>query len=109
MDSVKHDGSFDRPARLGNAVSRLIRNRGLAERSSNNALKTAWKNAVGDALAARSSVKKLQAGILVVNVTNGAALEELRGFRHDEVLQSLRQAFPDTEIRNIRYVRQTVR
>jgi len=107
MDSVRNEGAFDGPSRLGNAVSRLIRHRGLAERSRHHQLAAEWKKAVGPELAARSSVRRLRGGILEVAVSNGAALEQLRGFLHQTVLKDMQQAMPDSEIRDIRYVRQS--
>jgi Dna[CI] antecedent, DciA len=105
MESVSNDGSFDRPLRLCSVVSKLIRRRGLVERSSNTGLESAWKKAVGEELAARSSARRLNAGILEVIVTNSAALEQLRGFLHGDVLDALQRQLPDSGIRGIRYVR----
>ncbi|MFM7864872.1 MAG: DUF721 domain-containing protein, partial [Planctomycetaceae bacterium] len=84
---------------------RLIRERGLAGRSEADALDAEWKSVVGPDAGRHSAARKIKDGILEVAVTNGAILQELRGFLHETVLQQLQQRLPNSGIRGIRYIR----
>jgi len=93
------------PGSLGNALFRLIRQKGLMNRSATDTLDAEWKLIVGPELARRSHARKIKDGIVEVAVTNSAVLEELRGYMHEEILQQLKTRLPDSEIRGVRYVR----
>ncbi|MEY4187031.1 MAG: DUF721 domain-containing protein [Planctomycetaceae bacterium] len=93
------------PGSLGQAVFRLIRERGLVGRSETDALDAEWKAVVGPEVGRRSAARKIKDGILEVAVTNSAVLQELRGFLHEAVLQQLQQRLPNSGIRGIRYKR----
>lgn len=93
------------PGSLGQAIFRLIRERGLAGRSEADALDAEWKSVVGPDAGRHSAARKIRDGILEVAVTNGAILQELRGFLHETVLQQLQQRLPNSGIRGIRYIR----
>jgi predicted nucleic acid-binding Zn ribbon protein len=93
------------PGSLGQAVFRLIRERGLAGRSETDALDSEWKAVVTAEVGRRSTARKIKDGILEVAVTNSAVLQELRGFLHETVLQQMQQRLPNSGIRGIRYIR----
>lgn len=99
------DERLPAPATLHSAVNKLIRKRGLADRTAASALDEEWKQIVGPELGARSVARKIKDGIVEVAVTNGAALEQLRGFFHETALAQLRERLPESGIRGIRYVR----
>ncbi len=93
------------PGSLGNALFRLIRTKGLMDRSATRSLDAEWKDIVGPELGRRSTARKIRDGVLEVVVTNSAVLEELRSFLHESVLEQLKTRLPDSGIRAIRYVR----
>ncbi len=93
------------PGSLGNALFKLIRQKGLMNRSATDALDAEWKQIVGPELARRSNARKIKDGIVEVAVTNSAVLEELRGYMHQGVLEQLKARLPDSGIRGLRYVR----
>ncbi|MFM7921277.1 MAG: DUF721 domain-containing protein, partial [Planctomycetaceae bacterium] len=74
-------------------------------RSEADALDAEWKSVVGPDAGRHSAARKIKDGILEVAVTNGAILQELRGFLHETVLQQLQQRLPNSGIRGIRYIR----
>lgn len=99
------DETLSTPGSLKNALMRLIRSKGLVNRSAAESLDAEWKRIVGPDLGRRSTARKVNAGVLEVAVTNSAALEELRGFMHETILQQLQTSLPQSNIRTIRYVR----
>lgn len=102
---MSEENPFHRPALLGDILSKLIRRKGLAETSAVDQLDVAWKQAVGAELASRSSAARLRGGVLEVVVTNSAAMEQLRSYLNQSVLEKLQAALPQSGIRSIRYVR----
>lgn len=99
------DETLSTPGSLKNALMRLIRSKGLANRSAAESLDAEWKRIVGPELGRRSTARKVNAGVLEIAVTNSAALEELRGFLHETVLQQMQASLPQSNIRTIKYVR----
>ncbi|MGV2340894.1 MAG UNVERIFIED_CONTAM: DUF721 domain-containing protein [Planctomycetaceae bacterium] len=90
------------PGSIGNAVQRLIRSRGLLERSATDLLNDAWKQAVGPELARHSRAIKIREGTLEVAVTNSAALHEIHSYHQESILKQLQAKLPDSGIRALR-------
>ena len=99
------DEALSSPSSLKNALTRLIRRRGLANRSAAETLNAEWNRIVGQKIGQRSTARRIKAGVLEVVVTNSAAMEELRGYLHESVLQQMQASLPESSIRSIRYVR----
>jgi predicted nucleic acid-binding Zn ribbon protein len=102
---VSDDESLRAPSQLRDVLSRLIRRRGLVETSAADELNDAWKQIAGPEIGKLSKVKKLQSGVLEILVFNGPALEQLRGFLHQQILSAMQERFPESSIRVIRYRR----
>lgn len=94
------------PGSLGNALSRLIRSRGLVDRSAKQTLDVEWKRIVGPELGRHSTARRVRDGVLEVVVSNSAVLQELRGFMHETILEQLKVRLVESGIRGIRYVRE---
>lgn len=90
------------PGSIGNAVQRLIRSRGLLERSATDLLDDALKQAVGPELARHCRVIKIRDGTLEVAVTNSAALQEIHSYHQESILRQLQTKLPDSGIRALR-------
>ena len=90
------------PGSIGNAIQRLIRTRGLLERSATDVLNDAWKQAAGPELARHSRAVKIRDGILEVAVTNSAALQEIHSYHQESILNLLQTKLPDSGIRALR-------
>jgi predicted nucleic acid-binding Zn ribbon protein len=103
--SIVTDDVISGPTSLKHSLTRLIRSKGLANRSAAESLDAEWKRIVGPELAQRSTARGIRAGVVEVVVSNSAALEELRGFLHESVLEQMKASLPESSIRSIRYVR----
>ena len=99
------DEALSSPSSLKNALTRLIRRKGLVNRSAAEALNTEWNRIVGPEIGRRSRARRIRDGIVEVVVTNSVAMEELRGYLHETVLQQMQTSLPESNIRAIRYVR----
>jgi predicted nucleic acid-binding Zn ribbon protein len=99
------DESMGSPTSLKNALLRLIRSKGLVNQSAAQTLDSEWKRIVGPELGRRSTARRVRNGVVEVVVTNGAVLEELRGFVHESALSQMQASLPESAIRAIRYVR----
>lgn len=102
---IVSDESLSSPIPLKNALMRLIRSRGLVNRSASEALDSEWKRIVGPDLGRCSTARRIRNGVVEVVVSNGAVLEELRGFLHETALTRMQTSLPDSGIRAIKYVR----
>jgi len=97
--------SFDRPTPLGQLLVRVIRQRGIAEKSGQQKLNAIWADAAGERIGHRSSVKRLRDGVLEVGVRNGAVLEELNSYLKHNLLSGIQAKYPDLRIRSLKFVR----
>ncbi|RLT07635.1 MAG: DUF721 domain-containing protein [Planctomycetota bacterium] len=103
--SALSDEALSSPSSLKNALTRLIRRKGLVNRSATEALHAEWTRIVGPEIGRRSRARRIRDGVLEVVVTNSATMEELRGYLHETVLQQIQISLPESKIRSIRYVR----
>jgi predicted nucleic acid-binding Zn ribbon protein len=77
--------------------------RGYGRLRGRGQLEAAWAGAVGEAASRHTRVDRLRQGVLSVTVAHPALLDELAAFRKPALLAALRQAAPDTPIRDIRF------
>lgn len=101
------EGTGPPPLSLGSALGRLLRKRGLADRSGSAELDRMWKQIVGEEYGRHSRANRIRGGVVEVDVFNGAILEQLRGFMHQQLLEQLQQLLPQSEIKGIRYRRRS--
>ncbi len=99
------DESLSSPASLKSAILRLIRSKGLVNRSASEALDSEWKRIVGPELGRRSTARRIRNGVVEVVVSNGAVLEELRSYLHESALAQMQASLPESNIKAIKYVR----
>ncbi|MFK7821249.1 MAG: DUF721 domain-containing protein [Planctomycetaceae bacterium] len=78
------------PRPLGEAITQLINERGLAGSSGVNTLNELWREIVGNDIGDRSRVTGVRNGTLEVGVKSSALLNELVGFYGDEFLELIR-------------------
>ena len=91
------------PRSLGEAISELIRARGLARRNSDRQLSELWKQAAGDRIAAVTRVEGLKRGVLQISVSNAAMLNELVSFHRQNLLKQLKSLDEKQRIQNIKF------
>ncbi|MCA9056928.1 MAG: DUF721 domain-containing protein [Planctomycetaceae bacterium] len=96
---------FDRPSKLGHVLSRLVRQKGLAEQSSGQNLDATWKLAAGERIASKSRVRRLNRGVLEVVVSNGAVLEELTCYLQHDLLIAIQQKMPRENVKSLKFLR----
>lgn len=90
------------PEALGEILARLLTQRGYARTVTTGQLETAWKAAVGEALAPHTRVGSVKRGNLEVLVANSILAQEL-GFQKDALLTKLRQLAPDENIQGLKF------
>lgn len=99
------DAFSGQPARLGNVLNKLVRQRGIAEQSSGNVLDSIWNEVAGERIAGKSFVRKLRNGVLEISVTNGAILEELSSYLKHDLLQEVSRKHPEPPITSLKFVK----
>lgn len=97
--------AFGQPTRLGNVLNRLVRQKGIAEQSSQQALQELWKTSVDQRIADKTFVRKFRAGILEIGVSNGAILEELNSYLRHDLLIAVQKKHPDPKIESLKFVK----
>jgi len=95
------------PKRIANIVNGLLAKRGYAQLQSNEELETAWRLAVGVAMANDTKAGKIRRGVLEVAVRNSIVLQELT-FRKKELLSKLEYARSGDSIVDLRFRVQTL-
>jgi hypothetical protein len=96
------------PTRLGatkvsTLIQKVIQQRGYAAVQAADALRDAWRDAVGEVLANQTRVGNVSRGALLVFVPNHVVRTELE-FRKTDILRALQARLPD-----FRIVRLTIR
>ena len=91
------------PRPLGEAISQLIIERGLAGSSGLESLRELWADVAGTSVAARTRVVGLKSGTLEIGVNSSALLNELVGCYSDEFLQAVQRDERGKRIKTIRY------
>jgi predicted nucleic acid-binding Zn ribbon protein len=91
------------PELLGEILSRLFAARGWGRRQGRLHLERAWAEATGPALAADTRVAGLRRGVLEVEVSNSALLQELAHFHKRRLLEELRRRLPGVPLGDLRF------
>lgn len=91
------------PRPLGEAISQLIAERGLAGSAGLVTLNELWKEIVGDEIGGRTKIIGIKNGALEVGVANSALLNELAGFYSQDFLQLIQADDRGRSVRGIRF------
>jgi len=95
-----------RPDRLTTAadvVVRLMKSFGLTERLRQEEITAAWREIVGDFIAAHSEPARLQSGVLYIRVLQPTMHYELDRVWKARILKNLRARFGAKTVREIRF------
>lgn len=84
-------------------LPKLIQQLGLSERLRENEVIEAWKQIVGDFIAAHSAPVSLREGVLFVRVLQPALHYQFETISKAEILRKLKQRFGGRIIRDIRF------
>ena len=86
---------------LEDVLAGLISKYGVARKRSDDAFTDAWQSAAGD-FADRTRVKGVRRGVVEVLVSDSVTLQEL-GFQKLEILRKLREAYPEGDVKDLRF------
>ena len=92
------------PRHLSEALSELIARRGLARVQGDQQLHAAWADVAGPEIAGRTRVLDVRRGVLRVAVAHAALLSELVGFRSMELLNKLREKYPEFKVKDMKFL-----
>lgn len=91
------------PEPIGTILGEMIARRGLARVREHEQLEGVWREAVGQPAARHTRVGAVRRGVLEVLVSNSVLLQELAGFRKQELLGRVRRALNSDAIRDLRF------
>ena len=91
------------PERLAEVLSRLFTSRGWGHRQDRVRLEVAWRQAVGEAAAAKTESGALRRGVLEVVVFEAVLFQELAGYQKRRILESLQKALGKTRVTDVRF------
>ena len=93
----------ERSVTVSDALKKLLRKLGLSERLNEQEIRSAWREIVGDFLAAHSLPVSVRDGILTVQVIQPAVRYELdRSWKRD-ILRKLQARFGAKIVREVRF------
>ena len=87
----------------GDLLPKLMQQLGLSERLHETEVFEAWKQIVGDFIAAHSAPVSLRAGVLFVRVLQPSLHYQFETISKAEILRKLKQRFGAKIIRDIRF------
>jgi predicted nucleic acid-binding Zn ribbon protein len=93
----------DRWQAPGDLLPKLMQQLGLSERIREGEVMDAWKQIVGDFIAAHSAPINLRAGVLFVRVLQPSLHYQFEQISKAEILRKLKQRFGTKIIREIRF------
>jgi len=93
----------DRWQAPGDLLPKLMKERGLSERLHETEVFDAWKQIVGDFIAAHSAPVSLKAGVLFVRVLQPSLHYQFETISKAEILRKLKQRFGAKVIRDLRF------
>jgi predicted nucleic acid-binding Zn ribbon protein len=88
-----------KPQPIGDILAQLMARRGYARVESGGACGEAWRQAVGEVIAAQSRATQVRRGVLEVLVAHSTVVQEL-GFQKRQLLARLGELLPDEKIRD---------
>src|SRR3954453_21311636 len=98
-----HKPKPDRWQGPSDLLPKLMQQLGLSERIREGEVMDAWKQIVGDFIAAHSAPVSLRAGVLFVRVLQPALHYQFEQISKAEILRKLKQRFGTKIIREIRF------
>src|SRR5687767_6151896 len=89
------------PKPVRDALSQLLAKKGYAQIQTANVCTTAWREAVGDKIAADTRPGNIRRGILEVLVRNPSVNHEL-GYLKAKIVRTLTKLIPEQQIKGLR-------
>jgi predicted nucleic acid-binding Zn ribbon protein len=92
----------NRFSRIGDILPAVLKSVGLDKKLKERELLSLWPTVVGEEIAARTRAVRVDRGVLYVQVSHSAWLQELH-FMEKEIFRKLRETAPDIEFHRIRF------
>lgn len=89
-------------SRIGDILPAVLKSVGLDQKLKERELLSLWPTVVGEEIAARTRAVNVDRGVLYVEVTHSAWLQELH-FMEKQIYKRLREEAPDISFRRIRF------
>jgi predicted nucleic acid-binding Zn ribbon protein len=89
--------------RVGDVLPRLLREKRFFEKSRYGPLVEAWRQVVGEAVAARTRIVGYRRGRVTVEVDTAALMHELSGFQRSAILAELQRTPGGEDAADLRF------
>lgn len=93
----------DRTVSVADALAKVMNSLGLSERLNEAQIAQAWKEIVGEFLAAQSAPTRLQKGVLIVSVLQPTVHFELERNWKRPIIEKLKARFGAKMIRDVKF------
>jgi predicted nucleic acid-binding Zn ribbon protein len=90
------------PKSMRDVLSQLLAKRGYAQVQTAATCTAAWREAVGEKLAADTRPGNVKRGVLEVLVRNSVLVQEL-GFQRAKIVKTLNKLVPEQKVRDLRF------
>jgi len=102
----RRPGGYQEPAPLGDTVPAILR--GLRQsagraRGPLQQVRDAWPEIVGEGIAVRTRIVAVDQGRIRVEVASAALKHDLATFRRPEILERLKERFPELRLRGLSF------
>ena len=98
---MKQSHTNNRPQPIAEILADLMARRGYAREQTGAACAAAWRQAVGEFMAAHTRCGGVRRGALQVAVANSTLVQEIT-FRKQDLIRQLSQLLPDERIVDLR-------
>ncbi len=100
------NGNFRRrePRRAGDLVAKALRELGVPSRTVSAKLERAWASVADPVWINRTSLHRIEGGVLKIGVDAAPLREELAHFHCERLLKVLRAALPDVPLIGLQFV-----
>jgi len=90
------------PKKVGDVLANLLARRGYARIQAAALLQGTWDKLIGERLAGKTRVGRLQRGVMEVTVQSSAVMQELT-FQKTRLLKSIKETMPEEKIRDLKF------
>ena len=90
------------PEAVGDILPKLMRHIKPRKNDGLKELRDVWPQLVGEAVAKRSRIAAYHSGEIILEVASSALRQDLGIFRREKLLESLREALPETPISGLK-------
>src|SRR5262245_20416735 len=91
------------PERISEVLSRLFTERGWGRHQERTRLERVWAEVAGAEIASQTRVGAMRRGVVEIEVTNSALLQELAGFHKRRLLEALKSKLSGAAPKDLRF------